>query len=92
MRLIMLILKYGDGKHVSGNSFRSLVCATFGSCNVADSPALKANIAKPLSRYAPCRTRRSLGDFRIIPAIVNDEGDQGYSDLPPEARRLAVNG
>jgi enamine deaminase RidA (YjgF/YER057c/UK114 family) len=58
---------------------------------VADSPALNANIAKPLSRYAPFRR---AGDLVFFAGIIAADPStmrmiKGYSDLPPEARRLA---
>ena len=55
------------------------------------SSALNANIAKPLSRYAPFRRAGDLVFFAGIiaadPSTMKVIG--GYSDLPPEARRLA---
>jgi enamine deaminase RidA (YjgF/YER057c/UK114 family) len=61
------------------------------SCTVANSPALNANIAKPLSRYAPFRR---AGDLVFFAGIIAADPStmrmiKGYSDLPPEARRLA---
>jgi enamine deaminase RidA (YjgF/YER057c/UK114 family) len=58
---------------------------------VTKSSALNANIAKPLSRYAPFRRAGDLVFFAGIiaadPSTMKVIG--GYSDLPPEARRLA---
>jgi enamine deaminase RidA (YjgF/YER057c/UK114 family) len=58
---------------------------------VADSPALNAKIAKPMSRYAPFRR---AGDLVFFAGIIAADPStmkviKGYSDLPPEARRLA---
>ena len=54
-------------------------------------PALNSNVAKPLSRYAPFRRAGDLVFFAGI--IAADPASmkviRGYSDLPPEARRLA---
>jgi enamine deaminase RidA (YjgF/YER057c/UK114 family) len=54
-------------------------------------PALNPNVAKPLSRYAPFRRAGDLVFFAGI--IAADPASmkviRGYSDLPPEARRLA---
>ena len=58
---------------------------------MTNSPALDANVAKPLSRYAPFRRAGDLVFFAGI--IAADPSTMkvitGYSDLPPEARRLA---
>lgn len=52
---------------------------------------VNAKVAKPLSRYAPFRRAGDLVFFAGIiaadPATLKVIG--GYSDLPPEARRLA---
>ena len=52
---------------------------------------LNANVAKPLSRYAPFRR---AGDLVFFAGIIAANPStmkviKGYSDLPPEARRLA---
>jgi enamine deaminase RidA (YjgF/YER057c/UK114 family) len=58
---------------------------------VANSPSLETKGAKPLSRYAPFRRAGDLVFFAGI--IAADPATMkvitGYSDLPPEARRLA---
>jgi enamine deaminase RidA (YjgF/YER057c/UK114 family) len=58
---------------------------------VTNSPASNANVAKPLSRYAPFRRAGDLVYFAGI--IAADPSTMkvitGYSDLPPEARRFA---
>ena len=58
---------------------------------MANSPALNVNVAKPLSRYAPFRR---AGDLVFFAGIIAADPStmkviNGYSDLPPEARRLA---
>jgi enamine deaminase RidA (YjgF/YER057c/UK114 family) len=58
---------------------------------VANSPALNVNVARPLSRYAPFRR---AGDLVFFAGIIAADPSmmkviKGYSDLPPEARRLA---
>ena len=58
---------------------------------MANSPALNVNVARPLSRYAPFRR---AGDLVFFAGIIAADPSmmkviKGYSDLPPEARRLA---
>jgi enamine deaminase RidA (YjgF/YER057c/UK114 family) len=79
------------GKHVSAILEFADVRGLCWSCGVANSPALSANVAKPLSRYAPFRR---AGDLVFFAGIIAADPTtmkviKGYSDLPPEARRLA---
>jgi enamine deaminase RidA (YjgF/YER057c/UK114 family) len=79
------------GKHVSAILELADVRGLCWSCGVANSPALSANVAKPLSRYAPFRR---AGDLVFFAGIIAADPTtmkviKGYSDLPPEARRLA---
>jgi enamine deaminase RidA (YjgF/YER057c/UK114 family) len=58
---------------------------------VTNPPTLNADIAKPLSRYAPFRR---AGDLVFFAGIIAADPStmkviNGYSDLPPEARRIA---
>ena len=58
---------------------------------MANSPTSNASVAKPLSRYAPFRR---AGDLVFFAGIIAADPStmtviSGYSDLPPEARRLA---
>jgi enamine deaminase RidA (YjgF/YER057c/UK114 family) len=67
------------------------MCGFLRGGNMTNSLPLNANIAKPLSRYAPFRRAGDLVFFAGIiaadPSTMKVIG--GYSDLPPEARRLA---
>jgi enamine deaminase RidA (YjgF/YER057c/UK114 family) len=60
-------------------------------CRTSERMTAPANIAKPLSRYAPFRRAGDLVLFAGITAADPERGIviRGYADLPPELRRQA---